>query len=107
MARIDDQRETNKILLDYSKLEGFGKWTFGAVSILMGINDPINLSSDSYIRKNISLYVGLKMTEKECHEYISKAKQNQTKLCYFLWRIKSQSIYKLKQNDILNEEDFI
>lgn len=107
MAKINDQREVDKVLLDYSKLEGFGRWTFGAVSILIGINDYINLSSDSYIRKNISLYIGLKMTEKECHEYIAKADNNQTKVCYFLWRIKPQNIYKVKQNIVLTKEDFI
>jgi len=107
MAKINDQQEIAQILQDYSKLKGFGSWTFNAVSILMGIDNCVNLSTDAYIRKNISLYVGLKMTEKECHEYISTAGLDQTKVCYLLWRIKPQSIHKLKKQSVLNKGDFV
>lgn len=107
MAKINDQQEIAQVLLDYSKLKGFGLWTLNAVSILMGINNSVNLSTDAYIRKNISLYVGLKMTEKECHEYISTAGLNQTKVCYLLWRIRPQSIHKLKDKSVLDREDFV
>lgn len=107
MAEIDDERELCDVLLDYSKLKGFGQWTFDAVSILLGINSNVNLSSDSYICKNLSLYIGLKLTRKECHEYIAKAGDNQTKVCYLLWRLKPKSISKITQNLPLNLDDFV
>jgi len=107
MANIDDSRSNIEILDDYYKLKGFGKWTYNAVSILLNINDNINLSSDAYIRKNLSLYINIKMTEKQCFDYISKAENNQTKVCYFLWRIKPTSIQKLNNNEILTKDDFV
>jgi 3-methyladenine DNA glycosylase/8-oxoguanine DNA glycosylase len=107
MANVDDNRSNIEILNDYNNLNGFGKWTVNAVSILLNINDNINLSSDAYIRKNLKLYTELKMTEKDCFNYISKAENNQTKVCYLLWRIKPLSINKLKNNDILTKDDFV
>ena len=107
MANIDDNRPNIEILNDYSNLKGFGKWSVGAVSILLDINDDINLSSDAYIRKNLSIYTGLKMNEKDCFNYISKAENNQSKICYLLWRIKPTSIKKLNNNEILTKEDFV
>lgn len=107
MAKIDDTRSNNEILDDYSNLKGFGKWSFGAVSILLNLDDKINLSSDAYIRNNLVLYTGTKMNEKDCFNYISKANNNQTKVCYLLWRIKSTSVHKLKDNDLLTKDDFV
>lgn len=107
MANIDDSRLNIEILDDYFKLRGFGSWSYKAVSILLDIDDTINLSSDAYIRKNLSLYTGNKMNEKDCFNYISKAENNQTKVCYLLWRIKPTSINKLKNNDVLIKDDFV
>ena len=107
MAKIDDDRDINIVLDDYVKLNGFGKWTYDAVGILVGVNNNINLSSDSYIRKNLSLYTGLKLTQKECHEYILKANNDQTSVCYLLWRIKPQSINKITYGLELTQADFV
>lgn len=107
MAKIDDLRSVKRVLKDYSKLSGFGTWSVGAVSILSGISDTINLSSDAYIRKNLSLYTGEKMTERKCYDYILTAEENQTVVCYLLWRIKPQSINKLNRNKKLTADDFV
>lgn len=107
MAVINYSRTNNEILEDYQKLKGFGKWTTGAVSILLDLDDSVNLSSDAYIRKIISLYAGIKMNEKQCYQYINKFGNQQTKICYFLWRIRVQSINKVKLNLELTKEDFI
>lgn len=107
MAEIDDNRDNINVINDYSKLNGFGKWSYGAVCILMGLNNDVNLTSDSYIRKNLSLYCGQKMTEKECFNYIFKSENNQTSVCYLLWRIKPDSIIKIKKNEILTKNDFV
>jgi len=107
MANIDDTRPNIDILNDYIKLKGFGSWSYNAIAILLDISDNINLSSDAYIRKNLSLYTGNKMSEKDCFDYISKAENNQTKVCYLLWRIKPTSINKLKNNDVLIKDDFV
>ena len=107
MANINDQQELDKVINEYSKLSGFGKWTVDAVSILMQISNTINLSTDSYIRKNIELYTGKTMTQKRCHEYISFAGINQTNVCYFLWRLKKSSVCKVLNNKLLTREDFI
>ena len=72
----------------------------------MDLDDHVNLSSDAYIRKNVSFYHGKKMTEKECHQYINTTDQ-QTKACYFLWRLKTTSIRKVQQNQLLIKDDFI
>jgi 3-methyladenine DNA glycosylase/8-oxoguanine DNA glycosylase len=105
------------ILNDYSKLKGFGKWTHGAVSILLGLDNNVNLSSDAYIRKNLALYCDsntCKMSEKACRDYIETANNynnsdgnNMTKICYLLWRLKSTSIYKIKDMQILTRDDFV
>lgn len=92
MANIDDSRSNIEILDDYTNLKGFGKWSFSAISILLDISDNINLSSDAYIRKNLSIYTGIKMNEKQCFDYISKAENNQTKICYLLLRINPNSV---------------
>lgn len=107
IANIDDGRSNIEILNDYIKLKGFGKWTYNAICILLDISDNINLSSDAYIRKNLSIYTGLKMNEKDCFDYISKAENNQTKICYLLWRIKPTSVIKLKNDEILTKDDFV
>lgn len=107
MALIDDSRSNIEILDDYINLKGFGKWTYGAISILLNISDDINLSSDAYIRKNLSIYTGLKMNEKDCFDYISKAENNQTKICYLLWRIKPTSVKKISNDEILTKDDFV
>lgn len=107
MAKIDDSKSPKRVLQNYAKLSGFGPWSIGAVSILMGISNTINLSSDAYIRKNLSLYTGEKMTESKCHNYILTADENQTAVCYLLWRIKPQSIYKLNKNKKLTTDDFV
>jgi 3-methyladenine DNA glycosylase/8-oxoguanine DNA glycosylase len=107
MAKIDDSRDVSTVLDDYSKLVGFGPWTLNAVKILMDIDDEVNLYSDSYIRKNLSLYVGIKLSEKECENYIFNAKQHQTKICYLLWRIKPTSVIKIKDKKTLENHDFV
>lgn len=107
MATIDHNRSDIDILEDYKKLTGFGKWTIGAVSILLDLNDNINLSTDAYIRKNLGLYLDNKLSEKQCYQYLEQFPEQQTKICYFLWRIKPQSINKIKQNIELNREDFV
>jgi len=107
MANINDNRPNIEILDDYISLKGFGKWSYGAISILLDINDNINLSSDAYIRKNLIIYTGTKMTEKDCFNYISKSENNQTKICYLLWRIKPTSVKKVINNEMLTKEDFV
>ena len=107
MAKIDDQLEPLKVIYEYSKLTGFGKWSIGAVSILMQIDDMINLSTDSYIRKNLELYTGTSLTQKKCHDYISLAGSNQTSVCYFLWRLKKSSVHKVVERELLTHDDFI
>lgn len=100
---INDIKET---LNEYAKLKGFGQWTYGAVSILMDIDEHVNLYNDAYIRKNIGLYLGYNMTMKECKDYISTT-NHETKVCYLLWRLKPTSIVKIKNNEILTKGDFI
>lgn len=107
LANIDDNRPNIEVLNDYANLKGFGKWSVGAVSILLDIDDKINLSSDAYIRKNLIMYSGINMNEKDCFNYISKAENNQTKICYFLWRVKPTSIKKISNNEILTKDDFV
>jgi len=107
MAEIDDQRLAEDVIKDYSKLKGFGQWTIDAVSILTNASDSINLSGDAYIRKNLSIYTGITMTEKTCYNYILDAGKHQTAICYLLWRIKPQSVNKMKQNKKLTLEDFV
>lgn len=106
LANIDDDRNVKEVLEDYKQLKYVGIWTCGAIQILMDLDDHVNLSSDAYIRKNISLYVGKKMMEKECHYYINTTTE-QTKVCYFLWRIKTTSICKVRQHQLLIKDDFI
>ncbi len=107
MANIDHDRAPNLVLEDYSKLVGFGKWTHDAVSILLNISDTINLSTDAYICKNLELYLNKSMTKTTCYNYILSANNNQTLVCYFLWRIKKTSIQKVKNNEDLTREDFL
>lgn len=107
MADIDDSRPNIEVLNDYINLKGFGKWSYGAISILLNINDNVNLASDAYIRKNLMIYTGLKMNEKDCFNYILTAENNQNKICYLLWRIKPTSINKLNGNETLTKNDFV
>jgi hypothetical protein len=107
MTAIDDNRDPEIVLNDYMKLYGFGKWTFDAVSLIMNINNPINLSTDAYIRKNICLYCDKAMTQKECHNFILSAGADQSIVCYFLWRVKKSSIEKVKNKEQLALDDFI
>ena len=107
LAKIDDTGDPKLVLESYSKLKGFGKWTMDAVSILLAISDTINLSTDLYICKNLSIYLNNVMTKKSCHDYILTAKNNQTIVCYFLWRIKKTSVHKLLNNEELGRDDFI
>lgn len=108
MAEIDDTRSTKDVLVDYCKLAGFGKWTKNAISIILGIDDSINLSDDLYIRKNLALYIGKpSINQKECHNYILAADNNQTLVCYFLWRLRPNSVDKVKNNIILDRSDFV
>lgn len=107
MAKIDHERSDREILADYQQLAGFGKWTTNAVSILLDLSDNVNLSSDAYIRKNLNLYTDSKMNEKQCYQYLEQFPNQQTKICYFLWRIKPQSIYKIKQGLELTKDDFV
>ena len=102
MALIDDNRPSLEVLTDYASLPYFGQWTYGAVCILLNLDPHINLSCDSYIRKNIKLYANVA----DCYHYIAHAK-NQTEICYLLWRIKPSSIMKIKNNELLCKEDFI
>ncbi len=107
MANIDDNREPKLVIEDYSKLVGFGKWTCDAVSILLNISDTINLSTDAYICKNLELYLNKTMTKTTCHNYILDAGNNQTLVCYFLWRIKKTSIQKVIRNEDMTRDDFL
>jgi hypothetical protein len=103
MAAIDDH---SNILDKYYELKGFGPWSYGAVALLLG-HKGINLSSDAYIRKNLGLYTGIKMTQKECYNYINTANGEESAICYFLWRIKCTGIMKLKNHEALTQNDFI
>lgn len=47
IAQINHDQSDIDILECYKKLPGFGKWTTGAISILLDLDDSINLSSDS------------------------------------------------------------
>jgi len=108
MANIDDDRPNNEVLADYVKLKGFGKWTHDACSILLNTSNTINLSTDLYIRKNLAIYLNKdKLTEKEAYDYILLAIDNQTIVCYFLWRLKPRNIDKVKNNEELNRLDFV
>src|SRR5438132_172588 len=85
LIHINYEEECSIILNKCIKLKGFGEWTFGAVSILMGLSDNINLYRDSYIRKNLMIYTNDKnMKIKDCKQYISLFENDQTKICYFL-----------------------
>jgi 3-methyladenine DNA glycosylase/8-oxoguanine DNA glycosylase len=107
MAKIDDTCEVKIVLESYSNLKGFGVWSHDAVSILLDISDTINLSTDSYICKNLAIYLNKPITKKSCHDYISIAENYQTIVCYFLWRIKNTSVHKLAKNEELIGDDFI
>lgn len=107
LTKIDDQRPPNEVIIDYAKISGFGNWSIGAVMILMELSNTVNLSSDSYIRKNLSIYIGNQLTERECNKYIAICGDYQSIVCYFLWRIKSQSINKISMNCELSQDDFI
>ena len=107
LANIDDVRPISDVLNDYSALKGFGPWTYGAVSILTGISNTINLYTDSYIRKNLCIYTNSKMTIKNCNNYITNAGENQTGICYLLWIIKPNSVEKIRQGAILTTSDFV
>lgn len=106
LARINDNQNVIEVLNEYSKLKGFGVWSYGAVSILMGIDEHVNLYNDAYIRKNLSLYLGYKLLLNECKSFIATT-NHETKVCYLLWRLKSTSIIKIKNNEILTKDDFI
>lgn len=90
----------------YCKLKGFGTWSYNAVGILTNQRNDINLSCDKYIQKNVQLYYGI-TSQKECFQFIATAKQDQTIVCYFLWRIKPTSIGKIIDNQLLTINDFI
>jgi 3-methyladenine DNA glycosylase/8-oxoguanine DNA glycosylase len=102
-----DNDGEKEILDEIFALDGIGEWTKNAVSILLGLSDAINLSNDAYIRKNISLYLSKPVVFKECHNFISLAADDQTKVCYFLWRIKKESVYKINKNLELTKQDFV
>lgn len=91
---------------NYCKLPGFGTWSYNAVCILMNKRDDINLACDKYIQKNIYLYNGIKM-QKNCFCFLETAKNEKTKVCYLLWRLKPLSVIKLINNDLLSKEDFL
>lgn len=107
MSKINDNQEPELVLEEYSKLKGFGDWSRGAVAILMQIDNYVNLSSDAYIRKNLSLYTGKTLYVKECHAYIAEAGDEQTTICYFLWRIQKTSIDKVVNGKKLKSDDFV
>lgn len=90
----------------YKTLKGFGPWSYNAVSILINRKDDINLVSDKYIRKNVQLYNGID-NQKNCFCFLETAKNDKTKVCYFLWRIRPTSIYKVINNESLGKEDFL
>lgn len=106
MANIDEGDDAKNVLDKYVKLKGFGNWSYGAVCILMDLNNNINLSSDAYIRKNLSLYFDRVLSVKDCDNYISMV-NNKSQVCYFLWRIKKDSIIKIKKDELLVKDDFI
>lgn len=106
MANIDENDDAKIVLNKYAKLKGFGPWSYGAVCILMGIDDNINLSSDAYIKKNLSIYFDKVLSVKDCDNYISLV-NNKSQVCYFLWRIKKDSIIKIKKDGELTKDDFI
>lgn len=97
----------NEILEKISELKGIGKWTIDAVSILLGLSDTINLSSDAYVRKNLCFYHDKNMKIKDCHKFIAQAEDDQTKVCYFLWRLKWKSVGKVAKGMDLDESDFV
>lgn len=103
MAGIEDHPN---LLNKYHELKGFGKWSYGAVALLLG-HKGINLSSDAYIRKNLALYTGTKMTQKECYNYIKTSNGEESTICYFLWRIKCTSMTRIKHHEELTKNDFI
>lgn len=107
MANIDDERDNIDVLNDYAKLKGFGPWSYNAVSILLRMNNKINLANDAYIRKNLSSYMGYDMTEEQCRDFLNTADDHSTAVCYLLWRLKPQSINKIKNNEFLFKEDFV
>jgi hypothetical protein len=106
MATIDEGDDAKSVLDKYVKLKGFGSWSYGAVCILMGLDDNINLSSDAYIRKNLSLYFDRVLNVKDCDNHISMV-NNKSQVCYFLWRIKKSCIIKIKNDEELTNDDFI
>ena len=108
MAKIDDNESNDKVLTNYYKLKGFGKWTHNAISILLGLSDTVNLSTDLYIRKNLAIYLSKpKLTEKEAYDYLLQANNNQTIVCHFLWRIKPTSVHKVITELVLTKDDFV
>lgn len=100
MASMEEDLE------EYRKLRGFGPWSYNAVGIIVNKKEDINLASDKYIRKNIKLYNDID-NQKNCFCFLETAKNNKTKVCYFLWRLKPQSVYKILNNEILHREDFL
>lgn len=106
IALLKEMAKMEEDVDNYCKLLGFGTWSYNAVGILINKRDDINLACDKYIQKNVFLYNGIKV-QKDCFCFLETAKNNKTKVCYLLWRLKPTSVIKLILGDDLVREDFL
>lgn len=103
---------TVEIFINYiniiSQIRGIGPWTIDSLKVIY-YYDNIYLTKDKYINKNLSKLLDLQnLTDSEIkylwETYFSFGKRN---MCLFFWRIKTNSINKIKNFQLLDSEDFI
>jgi len=87
------------------KIKGIGPWTIKATKIMTYSDDNIDLYEDLWIRKRMSEVYDIQSSQRACKEVFDNFKGKKSQLSRFLWRIKPQSIDKVRK--CLSENVFL
>ena len=101
----------NLVYDDIIKVKGIGEWTKKSLLLYAG-NDDILLVEDYWIRQRIKNLFDLKtvpdkITAMSLINNIIKNKISKSLMTKFLWRIKPESVDKIKNDVELDKNDFI
>lgn len=112
IPNVPDVKFTVQELENYiayiSNIKGIGNWTCNALRVINRVPNSY-LSDDSYIQTNIKNLLGIENLGKSEVEYIVNTffSRHRLEFTILFWRIKKESIDKMKNFREISQDDFL
>lgn len=95
-------------MMKIAGIQGIGPWTLKGVLILTEKSPSEALYEDAYIKKRLGNIYGKKMSVTDCKLFFQVIPENSRSIVsYFLWRLKDSGAEKVRNNRLLERNDFL